>query len=67
MDVPRLSLQYLLKPNASRVFDGTVEELELSDDGNRVQQVRVKSGDVRDVASKSFAHQHSVLFNRTPC
>jgi len=41
----RLSLQYLLKPNASRVFDGAVEELELSDDGTRVQQVRVKSGD----------------------
>jgi hypothetical protein len=42
----RLSLQYLLKQNASRVFDGTVEELELSEDGTRVQQVRVKSGDV---------------------
>jgi hypothetical protein len=41
----RLSLQYLLKQNASRVFDGTVEELELSEDGTRVQQVRVKSGD----------------------
>lgn len=41
----RLSLQTLLKPNAARVFDGTVEELELSDDGTRVQQVRVKSGE----------------------